>query len=83
MGKALGPGALERASIYWLTFRGLLLDPTVSEALVKARVRLHDEADHGGFPIVVDASDLRLLDAALWKHLVRGTGADIARHDDA
>lgn len=76
VGKALGGAALKRASVYWLTMRGLLREPAVISALESARRRLVEEAARGGIEVVVDESDLRLLDAALWKQVVRGTAAD-------
>lgn len=76
VGNAFGPEATKRASVYWLTMRALLRDREVGDALADTRRRLYKEAKAGGFDVVLDESQLRLLDAALWKHLVRGTNRD-------
>lgn len=83
VGKGLGNGAVESASIYWQIMRGLLRTPEVAEAIAAARVRLATDAHATGRTIVVDVSDLRLLDAALWMHLIRqSTSADPAPAED-
>lgn len=67
VGKALGARALGSASIYWCLFHSLLNDEDVAKAMLRAR-----EALAGAKPeMLVDTSDVRLLDAALGMHRAR------------
>lgn len=67
VGGALGPRALKNASVYWGLFHSMVTDAEVHRALEDARRRLSDM----GPSVVVDTSDLRLLDAALWMYQAR------------
>lgn len=62
IGKLLGHGAVQSRSVYWRTLRLVLKEPSIQVALTDTREALRRQ--HGD--IVVDPSDLRLLDAALW-----------------
>jgi len=82
VGKGLGNGAVKSTSVYWQIMRGLLRTPEVAEAIAAARERLSTDAHATGRTIVVDDSDLRLLDAALWTYLRRGSPSRAATAED-
>lgn len=67
VGKALGARARRSASVYWCLFHALLNDGAVVQATLNARDALSDVKPE----VVVDASDVRLLDAALWMYCAR------------
>jgi len=67
VGKALGARALGSASIYWCLFHSLLNDEDVAKAMLRAREALASAKPE----MLVDTSDVRLLDAALWMHRAR------------
>lgn len=67
VGKALGARALRSASVYWRLFHSLLNDQDVVKAMLNARDALSDARPE----VVVDTSDVRFLDAALWMYRAR------------
>ncbi len=69
VGKALGKRAWESGKVYWQIMQRLLQDTTVRDLLGNARERVLNASGDARGAIEVDQSDLRLLDAAIWKHL--------------
>jgi hypothetical protein len=75
VGGKLGERALNSAYVYWQLMRALLLDTEVTASLDRARECIAREAAGDLQHDFRHEPDLRLLDAALWMHVARPTGA--------